>query len=114
MSDSTTVPVLDPETEHTTERPRPWNVVLLDDDDHTYDYVIRLAMDLFGHPIEQAYLIAKKVDEDGRAVLRTTHRELAELKAEQVRGFGADQLVAGCKGAMTAIIEPADFDPEDN
>ncbi|MEO0512827.1 MAG: ATP-dependent Clp protease adaptor ClpS [Planctomycetota bacterium] len=110
MSEASTMPVYDTTTDQSTESewPKPWNVVLLDDDDHTYDYVVRLAMDLFAHPLEQAFQIAKAVDEDGRAVLRTTHRELAELKAEQVRAFGVDQLVSECVGSMTAIIEPAE------
>lgn len=93
--------------------PRPWNVVLLDDDDHSYDYVIEMMGQLFGHPPERAVLIAKKVDSDGRAVCLTTHKEHAEFKQEQVQGFGADRLIAGCAGAMTAVIEPADFGDDD-
>ena len=43
-----------------------YNVVLLDDDDHTYEYVIRMLGSLFGHPPEKAYLMAKEVDTSGR------------------------------------------------
>lgn len=95
-------------------QPRYWNVVLLDDQEHTYEYVMDMVQRLFGHPMERAYLVAKKVDADGRAVCMTTHRELAELKVEQIHSFGADVLIAGCKGAMTAIIEPAEFGGDDD
>jgi ATP-dependent Clp protease adaptor protein ClpS len=51
--------------------------------------------------------LAKEVDNSGRAVLMTTHRELAELKREQVIAYGSDIRIAECKGSMSAIIEPA-------
>lgn len=96
------------------QRPVPWNVVLLDDDEHTYEYVIRMMQRLFAHPLEKAVQIAKAVDRDGRAICKTTHKELAELKVEQIHAFGADHLIASCKGAMSAIIEPAEFDGDDD
>ncbi len=92
-----------------TDRPRPWNVVLLDDDHHTYDYVIRMLQTIFRHSPEKALQMAKAVDRDGRVVCLTTHKELAELKREQIHGFGADPLIASCAGAMSACLEPADL-----
>jgi ATP-dependent Clp protease adaptor protein ClpS len=88
-------------------QPRWWNVVLLDDEDHTYDYVIRMVQQLFAHPKEKAYQIAKKVDTDGRAICLTTHKEHAELKRDQILAFGRDPFMASSKGSMTSIIEPA-------
>lgn len=89
------------------EHPTPWNVVLLDDDDHTYEYVIRLGQTLFNMSLERAFDLAKTVDTKGRAVCVTTHKELAELKAEQVHAFGPDPLMARSAGPMSALIEPA-------
>lgn len=97
-----------------TQHPVPWNVVLLDDDEHTYEYVIRMMQRLFGHPLEKAVQIARTVDRDGRAICKTTHKELAELKAEQIHAFGADHLIASCRGAMRAIIEPAECAGDDD
>lgn len=87
---------------------RPWNVVLLDDQDHTYDYVIDLLGRLFGHDLTRAFELARKVDTEGRAVVATTHRELGELRVQQIRGFGADPLMARSRGPMKAILEPAE------
>ncbi len=91
-----------------TKQPWLWNVVLLDDQDHTYDYVIRLGQELFGLNKDKALRLALSVDKDGRAVCLTTHKEHAELKREQIIGFGRDPLMATSKGSMGAIIEPAE------
>ena len=90
------------------KRQPPYNVILWNDDDHTYDYVIRMMQRLFGHPVEKGMQIAKDVDTQGRAIVMTTTRELAELKRDQIHAFGKDDLIAGCKGSMKASIEPAE------
>ena len=83
-----------------------YNVVLLDDNDHTYNYVIRMLGRIFAFNEEKAFLLASEVDRAGRAVLMTTTRELAELKQEQIHSFGTDPLIDHCKGSMSAILEP--------
>ncbi len=85
----------------------PYNVVLLDDDDHTYDYVVRMLGDLFGYSREKAFRMACEVDESGRVVALTTTKEHAELKRDQIHAYGADRLLARSKGSMRAVIEPA-------
>jgi ATP-dependent Clp protease adaptor protein ClpS len=97
-----------------TERPWLWNVVLLDDDHHTYEYVVDMMSRVFGHPAERGFQIARRVDSDGRAVCLTTHRELAELKIDQVTGFGRDVRMSESVGSMTAILEPAEAGGEDD
>lgn len=89
------------------ERPRWWNVVLLDDDDHTYEYVIRMLTTLFRVSRARALELATRVDTQGRAVLLTTHKEHAELKREQVHSWGADAMLSHSAGSMSCVIEPA-------
>jgi ATP-dependent Clp protease adaptor protein ClpS len=88
-------------------KPWLWHVVLLDDQEHTYQYVVRLAQEVFGHNEDQAWVIARTVDTEKRAILMTTHRELAELKREQVLAFGRDPLMTASKGPMGVVLEPA-------
>ena len=88
------------------KQPR-YHVVLWDDTDHSYDYVILMMKQLFRFPIERGYQVAKQVDADGRAVCLTTTLEHAELKRDQIHAFGKDELIARCKGSMSASIEPA-------
>ena len=85
----------------------PWNVVLLDDDDHTYEYVIGMLTDLFGHPVATCFQMAQEVDSMGRVIVFSTHRERAELERDRIHGYGADPRIGRCKGSMSAVIEPA-------
>lgn len=85
----------------------PFNVVLLDDNDHTYDYVIGMLRSLFGHSEEAAFKMAKEVDDTGRVIVFTTHREHAELKRDQIHAFGSDFRLSRSAGSMTSVIEPA-------
>ena len=101
-----------PETD--TDQPVPWNVVLLDDDFHSYEYVIQMMQQLFGFPIERAFKIAQTVDTEGRVVCMTTHKEHAELKRDQILAFGRDPRMSTSQGSMSAIIEPAEFGGEDD
>jgi len=86
---------------------QPYNVILLDDDDHTYEYVIEMLRAVFGMSAEKAYLHACEVDASQRTILLTTSKEHAELKQEQVHAYGPDPRIPRCSGSMTAIIEPA-------
>lgn len=85
----------------------PYNVILLDDDDHTYQYVITMLGELFAHPLERAFKMAKEVDDTGRVIVLTTHKEKAELKRDQILAYGKDAQMARSKGSMSAVIEPA-------
>ena len=83
-----------------------YHVVLWNDDDHTYQYVVAMLRSLFGHPTEQGFRLAREVDTQGRVIVLTTTREHAELKRDQIHAFGADRLLARSKGSMSASIEP--------
>ena len=83
-----------------------YNVILWDDDDHSYEYVVLMMRQLFGHAFESGFGIAKEVDASGRVICLTTTKEHAELKQDQIHSFGKDILIARCKGSMTATIEP--------
>lgn len=108
MAHAPTQPETRPSPSTDSQPLRPWNVVLLDDQDHSYDYVIDLLGRLFGHNRERAFELARKVDTEGRAVVATTHRELGELRVQQIRGFGADPLISSSRGPMRALLEPAE------
>jgi ATP-dependent Clp protease adaptor protein ClpS len=103
---ATTTPSVKPEAPRTRVAPL-WHVVLLDDDDHTYDYVIEMLRQLFGHTEGVALRMAREVDSTGRVIVDTTTRERAELKRDQIHAFGPDPLIPRCQGSMSASIEPA-------
>jgi ATP-dependent Clp protease adaptor protein ClpS len=111
MSDAITLPDTVEKTkekrQEKTKRQPPYNVVLLNDDDHSYEYVIVMLQQLFGHPPEKGYQMAKEVDTTGRVIVLTTTMEHAELKRDQIHAFGPDPLITRCQGSMSAVIEPA-------
>ncbi len=84
-----------------------FHVVLHDDDEHSYEYVIKMMQQLFACDFEIAFERAKVVSEEGRVICATVHKELAELKRDQIHAFGPDRRIASCKGAMSASVEPA-------
>jgi len=84
-----------------------YRVVLLDDDDHTYDYVIEMLQKIFVFSLDQAYRHAEEVDRAGRTVLITCELPQAEFARDQIHNYGADWRLPKSKGSMSAVIEPA-------
>ncbi len=89
------------------EHARLFHVVLIDDDEHTYDYVIEMLEKLFLLPVEIALQHAIEVDTTGRTVVITCERPAAEFARDQIHGFGADPRMPNSKGSMSAVLVPA-------
>src|SRR5690242_5149886 len=102
---------LSPPETFTTEREehaRLYRVVLLDDDDHTYDYVIEMLQKIFIFTLEEAYRHAEEVDRSGRTTLITCHWGEAEFARDQIQGYGPDWRLERSMGSMSVMIEPAE------
>jgi ATP-dependent Clp protease adaptor protein ClpS len=84
-----------------------YRVVLLDDNDHTYDYVIEMLQKIFIFTLEQAYRHAEEVDRCGRTVLITCELREAEYARDQIHSYGPDWRLPRSKGPMSAVVEPA-------
>lgn len=84
-----------------------YNVVLLDDNVHTYDYVIEMLQRLFLFSESEAFQHAVEVDTTGRTVVITCELDQAEFARDQIRGYGPDWRMPESKTSMAAIIEPA-------
>ena len=83
-----------------------YHVILLDDDQHTYDYVVEMLGALFIMPLEVAYNHAVEVDTTGRTIVITCERPQAEYARDQIHGYGADPRMPNSRGPMRAIIQP--------
>jgi ATP-dependent Clp protease adaptor protein ClpS len=95
-----------PDTASTPRLVPRYHVVLLDDDDHTYEYVIEMLGKVFGHATPRAFQMAEEVDASGRVIVETTTLERAEFKRDQIIAYGPDWRLPRCKGSMSACIEP--------
>lgn len=108
-TENATVGVQEIEKQKADRRPKRqprYQVILWNDNDHTYEYVTVMMKDLFRYPIEQGFQVAKEVDSSGRAICLVTTLEHAELKRDQIHAYGRDRMIARCKGSMSSTIEP--------
>lgn len=101
--------VVEPGETHEAERDHEplYNVVLLDDNDHSYDYVIEMLCALFFMTPTLAFQHAVEVDTTGRTIVLTCDREAAEFGRQQIHNYGADPRMERSQGSMSAIVEPA-------
>ena len=79
-----------PDLKSKPKRQPPYAVILHNDDQHTFQYVIDLLMKLFAYPLEKAFVLMTQVHTQGKSIVWSGTLELAELKRDQVRGFGPD------------------------
>ncbi len=97
-------------TESQTKQLPPFNVIILNDEEHTVDYVVELLTKLFAHPLKAAVELTWRIHNTGRAVVYTTHKEKAELKRDQVLSYGPDPRLGASQGPLGCYIEPAPAD----
>jgi ATP-dependent Clp protease adaptor protein ClpS len=102
-------PTISPAREKNREeqRERLFHVVLLDDDEHTYDYVIEMLQKLFFLSLQLAFHHALEVDTTGRTIVMTCERLQAEFARDQIHAYGADPRMPKSKGSMSAVLVPA-------
>lgn len=61
-----------------------WNVVVWNDDIHTFDYVIEVLMKIVGINESDAFKHAHTIHTAGKSIVATTTQERAELYHEQL------------------------------
>src|ERR1039457_477990 len=90
-----------------------YNVVLLDDNDHSYDYVVEMLQMLFIFTLEESFRHAEEGAGGGRRVITTGERRQAEFARDQIHAYGPDPRLPRCAGSMSAITEPLSACMED-
>lgn len=85
----------------------PYAVVVLNDDLHTFEYVIETFMKVFGYPAEKCFLLATGIHVQGRAIVWSGPKEVAELKRDQIRSAGPDFYASKkVEFPLGVVIEP--------
>ena len=89
------------------EPERLYHLLLLDDDQHSYAYVVEMLGSVLGYGPEKAFVLARIVDTEGRVIIETGARERVMEHQRQIHAYGADPRVATSLGSMSAVVEPA-------
>jgi ATP-dependent Clp protease adaptor protein ClpS len=85
----------------------PYAVVVLNDDEHTFPYVIQTFMKVFGYDQTKSFQLASQIHRDGRAVVWTGPKEVAELKRDQIHSAGPDlHAVKKVSFPLGVVLEP--------
>ena len=86
----------------------PYNVILLNDDHHSMEFVMEVLTSVLGVAPERAYQFMMEAHESGRAIIWTGSREVAELKHEQITSMHEIRPSDNAKlGPLGCDIEPA-------
>jgi ATP-dependent Clp protease adaptor protein ClpS len=97
--------------EHEKTRERrvpPYNVILHNDDDHSFEFVVDTLRKALGYSEQRAFLLTQQAHLTGRSVVWTGPKEVAELKAEQIQTFHEIRALDNRPlGPLTCTIEPA-------
>ncbi len=89
-----------------------FRVILWNDDDHSFQYVVKMMNRIFGYDRARGMIIACGVHTCGKTQVALLPLELAELKREQIRNFGPDPLIPGCVSSMYATLEEVEENGE--
>ena len=80
-----------------------YHVVLWNDDDHTFDYVVVMLKAIFGYPPMRGLQFAKEVHFHGKAIIFTSSLKQAERKRDQILSFGPDPFMPEGHGRSPLI-----------
>jgi ATP-dependent Clp protease adaptor protein ClpS len=83
-----------------------YHVILLNDEDHTYDYVVEMLVKIFQNVRRRSFQPRVEVDTKGTTILLTCELSKAELKRDQIHVMAR---TGGCRGRWihAAVVEPA-------
>ncbi|HXP90988.1 MAG TPA: ATP-dependent Clp protease adaptor ClpS [Fibrobacteria bacterium] len=94
-----------PETETDSALAPLFKVVLFDDDEHTYDYVVELLVDCCSLSRESAFRCAVEVDLSGRTTVFYGTGDECRRRRDRIVGYGADPRLPRSRGSMKAEVQ---------
>jgi len=108
-SDADTVVITRPKTreQSKTRRVPPYNVILENDEYHSFEFVIEVLQKALGCNEQHALRLTYEAHTSGRAVVWTGSKEVAELKIEQIQGFHEIRSDGAKFGPLGCYLEPA-------
>jgi ATP-dependent Clp protease adaptor protein ClpS len=107
MPTAPTVTIPATEADTRTRHEKLYHVIILNDDEHSYEYVIEMLQSVFG--ISNAAAIAHTIEADttGSSIIVTCALEEAERRRDGVHSYGPDWRMPKSRGPVAALVEPA-------
>jgi len=84
-----------------------YHVIILNDDEHSFDYVIEMLQAVFKIVYATALAHTVEADSTGSSIVLTASLEEAEQKRDQVHAYGPDWRMPNSRGSVAALVEPA-------
>ena len=84
-----------------------YHVIILNDDEHTYDYVVEMLQSVFGFSLATAMAHTLEADTTGSSIVMTSSLQEAERKRDAVHAYGPDWRMPSSRGSVAALVEPA-------
>jgi ATP-dependent Clp protease adaptor protein ClpS len=84
-----------------------YHVIILNDDDHTIEYVVEMLQAVVGLSAGDALACTLEADSTGSSVVRTCALEEAEKSRDSIHAYGPDWRLPNSRGSVAALIEPA-------
>jgi ATP-dependent Clp protease adaptor protein ClpS len=106
-SDPVVVTKSKPKDETRTRRVPPYNVILENDDHHSFEFVVEVLCKALAISQAQSYQFTLHAHHTGRAIVWTGPKEVAELKVEQISTFHEVRAGGESLGPVSCVIEPA-------
>lgn len=85
----------------------PFNVVLLNDEHHTGEFVMDVLQKALGFNPPKALALMNEAHTTGRSIVWTGSKEVAELKQEQIQSFHEVKTDGTKLGPLGVDLEPA-------
>jgi ATP-dependent Clp protease adaptor protein ClpS len=100
---------LDTDIENTTkdQLEKLYHVIILNDEEHTFEYVIEMLQAVFNMAYSKALGHTVEADATGSSIVLTTSLAEAETKRDQVHAYGPDWRMPISRGSVAALVEPA-------
>jgi ATP-dependent Clp protease adaptor protein ClpS len=90
-----------------TRRVPPYHVILENDDHHSMEFVVEVLQKALGYNPERSVQLMMQAHTSGRSVVWSGPKEVAELKADQIRTFHELRSGGYDLGPLDCTIEPA-------
>jgi ATP-dependent Clp protease adaptor protein ClpS len=101
--------VVDPDVDKDSslEYEKVYHLIILNDEDHTIDYVVEMLQAVVGLSEPTALARTLEADRTGSSVVHTCGLEEAETKRDRIHAYGPDWRLPRSRGSVAALVEPA-------